>query len=311
MNDVLHVVAAVIRDQSGKVLIAKRAADKHQGGKWEFPGGKVDARESPIQALSRELDEELGVQVVAAQPLIKIQHDYPEQSVLLDIWEVTKFTGEAFGKEGQPIKWVESADLAQYEFPDANIPIITAANLPSACLITPEPRHETNFLEKLEVVLASGIFLVQFRAKELSNADYMDLARITIKLVHKYKGKILLNSPPLWIKEADGMHLSSQILENTPYRPSLEPNKLVTAACHNQAELEKSAYIRADALFVSPVKKTASHPTAEPLGWGAFKNLTEQAKVPVYALGGLGLDDIQEVRKSGGQGVAAISAIWR
>ena len=310
MSEVLHVVAAVIRDQSGQVLIAKRAADKHQGDKWEFPGGKVDVGESPIQALSRELDEELGIQVTTAQPLIKIQHDYPDQSVLLDIWEVTDFVGKAFGKEGQPIKWVESVDLAQHEFPEANIPIITAANLPNTCLITPEPRHETHFLEKLEAVLASGIRLVQFRAKELSNADYMDLARTTINLVHKYNGKILLNSPPLWIKEADGMHLSSQILENTPYRPSLGPNKLVTAACHNQTELEKAAYIRADVLFVSPVRKTASHPMAEPLGWDAFKNLTEQAKVPVYALGGLGLDDIQKIRKNGGQGVAAISTIW-
>ena len=183
--------------------------------------------------------------------------------------------------------------------------------MPDICLITPEPRHEPNFLESLEAVLQSGIRLVQFRAKELSNTDYMDLARSSISLVHRYNGKILLNSPPLWLKEADGMHLSSQILSNTPYRPSLGPNKLVTAACHNQVELEKAAYIQADALFISPVKKTASHPTVEPLGWEAFQALAEQAKVPVYALGGLNLNDVGIAKERGGQGIAAISAIWR
>ena len=311
MSHVLHVVAAVIRDSSNKVLIAKRPSDKHQGGKWEFPGGKLDKGESPLQALSRELDEELGIQLVDAQPLIQVQHDYPDKSIFLDVWNVTDFQGEAFGKEGQPIKWVESSDLKNYEFPDANMPIITAANLPDICLITPEPRHETDFLKKLESALASGIRLVQFRAKELSNADYMDLARNAISLVHQYNGKILLNSPPLWINDADGMHLSGEILEHTPYRPSLGKGKLVTAVCHNQQELDKATYIGADLMFVSPVKKTPSHPTAEPLGWDAFKALTEQAKVPVFALGGLGVDDIDTAKQNGGQGIAAISAIWK
>lgn len=310
MSQIIHVAVAVIYNAAGEILIAKRPNDKHQGGKWEFPGGKVDVGESVQTALTRELDEELGIQLVDAQALIKIPYDYAERSVLLDIFCVTQFTGTAYGKEGQLVKWVSMDELSGYDFPAANIAIITAINLPDTCLITPEPRHEPHFLEKLESVLQSGIRLVQFRAKELSNADYMDLARASIDLVHRYEGKILLNSPPLWIKEADGMHLSSQVLNNTPYRPSLEPNKLVTTACHNQAELEKATHIGADALFISPVKPTTSHPTAEPLGWGVFKNLTEQAKVPVYALGGLNVADIDCIKENGGQGVAAISAIW-
>ena len=310
MSELIHVAAAVIYNELGQILIAKRPDDKHQGGKWEFPGGKLDTGETAKQALKRELDEELGIQIIDSQPLISIQHDYGDKSVLLDVFSVTLFSGKAYGKEGQLVQWVGVDELPQYNFPDANIPIITAIRLPEACLITPEPRYEPNFLAGLESVLQSGIRLVQFRAKELSNADYMDLARASINLVHQYNGKILLNSPPLWIKEADGMHLSSQILENTPYRPSLGPNKLVTAACHNQAELEKAAYIGADALFISPVKTTTSHPTAEPLGWDAFRILTEQANMPVYALGGLNLDDLEQIKENGGQGVAAISAIW-
>ena len=306
----IHVVAAVIRDRKDKILIAQRPADKHQGSKWEFPGGKVEPNETVFQALQRELKEELGIQINAAQPLIKICHDYPDQSIILDVWTVRDFNGIAYGKEGQPIQWVTLDELNQYTFPEANVPIIMAASLPDVCLITPEPRHEPHFLGKLEQALQAGVNLVQFRAKELSNADYMDLARRSIALVHQYKRKIILNSPPLWIKDADGMHLSSQILNNTPFRPSMEKNKLLTVACHNQDELEKAAYIQADAVFISAVHKTATHPMSKPIGWSGFQQLTQRLNLPAYALGGLGLDDIKTAKAYGGQGIAAISAVW-
>eukprot|EP01137_Pigoraptor_chileana_P016793 Opistho-2@73895 len=98
----VHVAAAVIRDDSGKILIARRADTQHQGGLWEFPGGKVEADESVECALARELQEELGIVVGAARPLIKVRHDYPDKQVLLDVWEVSSFSGEPHGAEGQP-----------------------------------------------------------------------------------------------------------------------------------------------------------------------------------------------------------------
>ena len=310
MKKLIHVVAAVIRDKADNILIAQRPADKHQGSKWEFPGGKVEQYETVFQALQRELNEELGIQIRDAQPLIKICYDYPDQSIILDTWTVRDFSGTAYGKEGQPVKWVALEQLSEYEFPEANVPIVMAASLPDSCLITPEPRHEANFLGKLETALQSGVELVQFRAKELSNADYMDLARRSIALVHKYQRKIILNSPPLWIKEADGMHLSSQILNNTPFRPSLARDKILTVACHSQDELDKATYIQADAVFISAVKKTRSHPMVKPIGWHGFQKLTQHLNLPAYALGGLGLDDIKIAKAYGGQGIAAISAMW-
>ena len=306
----IHVVAAVIRDQQEQILIAQRPADKHQGSKWEFPGGKVETNETVFQALQRELREELGIVINAAQPLIKICHDYPDRSIVLDVWTVCDFNGTAYGKEGQPIKWVTLDDLNQYEFPEANVPIIMAARLPEVCLITPEPRHEPHFLAKLEQALQAGVELVQFRAKESSNADYMDLARRSIALVHQYKRKIILNSPPLWIQAADGMHLSSQILNNTPFRPSMHKDKLLTVACHNQDELDRATYIHADAVFISAIQKTATHPMAKPIGWSGFQHLTQGLNIPAYALGGLGVNDIDTAKAYGGQGIAAISAVW-
>ena len=88
----VHVAAAVIRDSNGKILIARRADTQHQGGLWEFPGGKVEDDESVETALARELHEELGIVVNTARPMIKVRHDYPDKQVLLDVWEAVSYT---------------------------------------------------------------------------------------------------------------------------------------------------------------------------------------------------------------------------
>lgn len=120
----VHVVAAVIRDSEGNILIAKRHDHVHQGGLWEFPGGKVDGEERARDALARELSEELAIDVTRAEPFLEIRHDYPDKSVFLDIWLVDQFRGKAVGNEGQEIRWVAVAELRDYDFPEANVPII-------------------------------------------------------------------------------------------------------------------------------------------------------------------------------------------
>src|SRR5512139_2207436 len=169
-DDYLHVAAAVVVDKTGRILIARRHDHLHQGGLWEFPGGKVDEGEAVPDALARELLEELGIQVKQARPLIRIPYRYPDRNVLLDVWRVEQFEGEAHGAEGQPLLWVESDHLIQYTFPAANRPIVTAARLPSAYLITPEPdlaSGDRAFLGALQAALTRGVRLVQLRAKFL------------------------------------------------------------------------------------------------------------------------------------------------
>ncbi|MCD8514293.1 MAG: 8-oxo-dGTP diphosphatase MutT [Nitrincola sp.] len=122
----LHVAAAVIYNADGDILIARRPEHKHQGGLWEFPGGKVEADETATHALSRELEEELGIIPLHAESLIQVTHHYPDKSVLLDVFQVSQFRGEATGCEGQPIQWVSPASLADFQFPEANQPIIDA-----------------------------------------------------------------------------------------------------------------------------------------------------------------------------------------
>jgi 8-oxo-dGTP diphosphatase len=123
---VVHVAVGVILDSSKRILIARRPDDVHQGGLWEFPGGKVEAAETVQQALARELHEELGIEVGECQPLLEISHDYGDKKVLLDVWMVESFTGTAEGREGQPLQWVAASQLGQFSFPAANVPIATA-----------------------------------------------------------------------------------------------------------------------------------------------------------------------------------------
>ncbi len=107
MSATTHVVAGILRDAQGRVLLAQRPAGKHLAGLWEFPGGKVEEGEAPVDALARELREEIGIVVESAQPLIGIPHAYPEKTILLDVWRVTRYSGTSHSHEGQRLAWVE------------------------------------------------------------------------------------------------------------------------------------------------------------------------------------------------------------
>lgn len=120
---VVHVAVGVIL-RGAQVLLALRSSKQHQGGKWEFPGGKVEQGETVEQALQRELAEEVAIDVTASTAFMQLEYAYPEKTVLLDIYLVTGFDGEPEGREGQPLRWVGIAGLGDIEFPDANQPIV-------------------------------------------------------------------------------------------------------------------------------------------------------------------------------------------
>lgn len=125
MADV-HVAVGVILDAANRILITRRHDEAHQGGLWEFPGGKVEPEESVERALVRELREELGIEAGDMASLVVVQHDYGDKSVLLDVHTVRNFSGDARGLEGQPLQWVTVDELHEYDFPEANLPIAEA-----------------------------------------------------------------------------------------------------------------------------------------------------------------------------------------
>lgn len=308
----LHVAAGVIRDAKGHVLIAKRSLDTHQGGLWEFPGGKVEAGETAEAALARELAEELGITVTAARPLIQVRHDYPDKHVLLDVWEVGAFTGEPHGAEGQPLAWVAPEALRGYDFPVANRPIIAAARLPDRYLITPDNLTPQALLSGISLALKTGIRLVQLRAPSLSDSKYRELAVEVTKLCAG-RAQLMLKGPLEWAEEFPdaGWHLTAtQLRAHAETGRPIEPGRWLAASCHDEAELGMAMIMGVDFVVLSPILTTASHPDAKPLGWRRAAQMLLGFGQPAYVLGGLGQNDLAQALRAGAQGVAGIRAFW-
>lgn len=310
-TDPVHVAVAVII-RNDRILLAKRPLHLHQGGLWEFPGGKLELDESVQDALVRELAEELDIEATHYTPLIRIQHDYGDKHVLLDVWCVTAFEGEPQGREAQEIRWVAPAQLNEFEFPAANRPILQALTLPHECLITPEPLDSSTFLRSVEASLHAGVRLLQFRAKNLATEEYLQLAQQIERLCRHYGAILLLNTSLENYQQttADGLHLSAQQLYKLSARP-VAADLLLSAACHNRQEVEQANRLGCDLIFISPVAKTLTHPEISPIGWQGFNQLTELACMPVYALGGMEYSDVETAQQYGGQGIAAIRALWQ
>ncbi|MEZ9701868.1 8-oxo-dGTP diphosphatase MutT [Vibrio sp. 10N.261.46.E12] len=121
----IHIVAGIIFNQDkSQVFITKRPDDKHKGGFWEFPGGKVEIGETIEQAMARELDEEIGIKVTEQSLFEHLEFDYTDKSLKFDFILVTDFEQQPYGKEGQQGEWVSLESLNQYTFPEANVPIL-------------------------------------------------------------------------------------------------------------------------------------------------------------------------------------------
>ena len=308
----VHVAAAAIFDDRQRVLISRRPRQAHQGGLWEFPGGKVEPGETIEAALRRELYEELGITVITARPLIRVHHDYPDRDVLLDVWRVDRFAGSPAGYEGQPVRWLSPRELGQYRFPPANTPIIKAVSLPDRYLITPEPGADfENFLTRVDGAVRRGITLVQLRARQYSPPRYRTLVREAVEICHTRNARLLINAePPLALElGADGVHLSSSRLLALKERP-LDSRHLVGASCHDRLELEHACAMDLDFVAVSPVRETTSHPGVKALGFSGLRDLSELSVLPVYALGGMAETDLDTAFEHGAQGIAAIRGLW-
>ncbi len=305
-SEYLHVAVGVIKDSTGRILISLRHDAVHQGGLWEFPGGKVERGETVEQALARELKEELEITINECKPLIKIKHQYSDLSVLLDVWKVESYEGKPTGHEGQKIKWVEPSRFIDYSFPKANYPIITAVKLPAEYAILNSGKG-IDLLKNLRVIIESGVTLIQARLKSLSAPSVKQFFEQAIPLCHQKGVCLLVNSAVenAYQLNTDGIHLTAQDLLMLKHRPV--DFKWVAASCHNQTELQHAEKIGVDFVVLAPVLKTKTHPDAQPLGWDRFSQLTKNVNLPVFALGGLQKKDKDIACRMGGQGIAGIS----
>ncbi|MDF1584172.1 MAG: Nudix family hydrolase [Methyloprofundus sp.] len=300
----VNVAIGVIKDAQGRILIAQRKLDAHLAGLWEFPGGKFEVGESAGLALSRELFEELNVNLIKVAPLIELSFDYPEVSVRLHVYEVSRFSGQVIAREGQYFKWITEDELDQYQFPEANKAILSAIKLGRQYAII-NGDNIKQVLQDLESISAQGVDLVQIRAKHLSSQDAEKLISAVKARCDVLQMECLLNSQMGAKVSAAGVHLTSSDLMMLNQRP--ESQGFVAASCHSLQELRHAELLGLDFVVLSPVNKTASHPEANPLGWQQFSQWVAQINLPVFALGGLDKQDYDLALSCGAQGISGIS----
>lgn len=307
MNAEIHVAVAVIEvDQ--QFLVSRRHPEAYQGGKWEFPGGKVEPGETVQAALIRELQEELGITPTQSRPLMRVHHVYPDCRVLLDVWKVQSFTGAPEGREGQEVRWAGNDELRHLEFPDANHPIIKAALLPETIWITSPINSLASAADSFSMP-ESGLAIL--RQPQLSASAYTGLLT-TLKDSHPAAmSSILLTSSVEEARDfgAAGLHVSGKSLESFK-KPPQGDELLLSASCHNLEEVQRAASHGFDLAMLSPVLPTPTHPDKPALGWPAFNAVAEAACLPLYALGGMSAERLPEAWEHGGQGIAATRSFW-
>ena len=315
MSGVVAVaVGCLIRN--GQVLIGQRLARQSFAGEWEFPGGKLEANETPVEALVREFKEETGLITEGWQALISYPwtHHLPKGSlqVQLHVYVTEQASGELTAPEGHAFEWCPLADLAQRRMLVANKGIVRALQLPSTYMITGGFHDQQDAIGRLEQALKQGIKLVQLRAKHLDKSALSRLAHEMAKHCHGHGAKLLVNTAVDWFEAmplVDGLQLSSTELMSCTSRP-VASDKLLGVSAHNAVELAKAAEVTADFALLSPVKLTQTHPDSPALGWSVFTQLTQSTPIPVYALGGMTLSDLAIAKSAGAQGIAAINGLW-
>lgn len=310
----IHVVAGVLRDDAGRVLVAQRPEGKHLAGLWEFPGGKVEAGETRLDALRRELREELGVAIGAARPLIRVPHRYAALHVDLDVFTVQEWTGTPHSGEGQALAWHDRAGLMRLPMPAADLPVLNALRLPHRYAITPpfEMADMDGLLDGATRALVQGVRLLQLRQPHWTDKAFAEAARRLQPLCREHGALLLANTHWQMVEQLDldGTHLPAAVAATLTTRP-LEKSRWLAVSCHDAGELQQASRIGADFATVSPVMATASHPQHSGIGWQAFAALTAPCAFPVFALGGLGIADEDRARDAGAQGIAAIRGLWQ
>ncbi len=309
---VVHVVAGVISDARGRILLARRTRGRDLAGLWEFPGGKVEPGESPEAALVRELREELGIEATPGEPLIAVPQRYPHKRLRLDVRRIASFRGMPKGLDGQALAWVPPDRLARYPMPPADRPVVAALGQPDRYLVTPVPEaSDAAWLGALQRALDAGIRRVQLRwPGHTDAARWAALVEQAASICERAGAQVLVNGDVALARALRiGVHLRAAQLATLGERP-LPPELPVSASCHTQDELQQAQRIGCDFAVVGPVGPTASHPDAPGIGWSRFSALREDTALPLYAIGGLQPADIAESRGHGAQGIAAIRGLW-
>jgi 8-oxo-dGTP diphosphatase len=299
----IEVAAAVIERPDGAFLLAQRPPGKVYAGYWEFPGGKVHGGETAAEALEREILEELGITVVRAYPWISRVHVYEHGTVMLNFFRVVEWRGEPESRENQAFRWQRLEGPVAEPMLPANGPVLASLALPLEYAITDAESLGMDVqMERVEARMKQGLRLVLVRDR--GHWERSRLIFVVKRMAKQYGARVLVSGGPA----ADGIHFTAEELMALRARP--REQGLMAASCHDVTELGHAMAIGLDFAVLGPVKPTASHPGATPLGWDGFHRIAAGASIPVYAIGGLRHADLDEARRAGAHGVAMIRGSW-
>ena len=306
----IEVVAAVIYNQRGEFLLAQRPPGKAYAGYWEFPGGKVETGEDAATALKRELHEELGIEVTTAYPWLTRDFDYAHADVRLRFFRVTGWSGEAHGREQQQLSWQSIRNLAVAPVLPANGPILRGLDLPGIYGITCAGEIGRDaFMARLEQSLRHGLKLIQVREKQFADAELRAFASAVVTAARLHGARVIVNGDAAVAAQAGaaGVHLTAARLMAATRRPE---GDWCGASCHNAAELQRARDLGVDFVVLGPVAATPSHAHAKTLGWPEFARLVRDYPLPVYALGGLTVNDLEPAWRHGAHGAGMLRGAW-
>lgn len=294
----VHVAIGLILHQS-RVLVGWRHADQHQGNRDEFPGGKVEAGESAHAACRREVYEEVGIDIADWHVFDRIEHQYPDLDLCLEIFYTT-LNAEECVQINPGWTWKTRTELTQLRFPKANQAILQRLYWPQYMKISTQ-------LDELNHLAEDCALYWRIDPAQMCSED---LARLNA--ASPEQGQALIVNIELWQQlnatQRDlvgSIHLKQHQLMQFN-RAELPQGKRCIAACHDLSAVLHAQAIGVEALIISPVLPTATHSEQQGIGWDGFAQLAQHSQVPVYALGGLGPEDLSCVQQHAGYGVAGI-----
>ena len=300
-----EIAVGLIINQENEFLVCQRNNKTYLPDLWELPGGKLKEGESLTETLQRELLEEINIKAINFSKLISTFFNYPSGLIVINGFLVKQWQGDIQAKEGQNLKWIKFDNFAKFKrkLLVASVPIINCYHFSNKFLITPAGKS-LKFL--INLLKKHQNLMVLYRDHDVNKSQYKANAKKLIKVANKQGHKILLTCDDAYEIGASGVHFNSKKLHSLKQKPK---NLIVSASCHNVADINVANKLLIDLVFLSPIMATTSHPECDNfLTWYGFEQLCKLCSMPAYALGGVSEDDLITAKNIGGQGIAGISA---
>ena len=299
----IRVSAGILFDQNHNVLLTKRLASQSWPEYWEFPGGKLETDESLEQCLKRELLEEININVIGASRWITREFNQDDKILQVTFFLIHKWIGEIKNKDVAEYKWIDPKNIEDWpeQILPKNLYILRALSLPPLYLIT-DAYENPEFHKKIKT--SKREFFIQIREPKLEKDKLIKL-ELDLKKINRH---ILVNSRHVHELSSDfGIHFTeSDLLKQT----QLNLNKINSASAHSLQNIQYAQKLGISFVVLSQVFETKSHPLTKGMGWDAFKAIVNQVDIPVYALGGMDLEDLDDSYNNGAVGIASQRKIW-